>query len=119
MCSHYILGTGGLENYWRNGTIVVLLSPSKDPRPSTDTALGDPNKPPAVRIERYKLQNALLSQVPPGIVQLSKKLAGIRESADGTTLEFADGTIAGPFDLVIGADGIRSVSPAFGQRSLV
>ncbi|KAH9848937.1 FAD/NAD-P-binding domain-containing protein [Lenzites betulinus] len=70
---------------------------------------GDPNKPPAVRIERYKLQNALLSQVPPGVVQLSKKLVGIQEQADGVTLEFADGKKQGPFDLVVGADGIRSV----------
>lgn len=73
--------------------------------------LGDPNKPPAVRIERFKLQNALLSQVPPGVVQLSKKLVGIQEQADGVTLEFADGKKQGPFDLVVGADGIRSVSP--------
>ncbi|EIW53855.1 FAD/NAD-P-binding domain-containing protein [Trametes versicolor FP-101664 SS1] len=70
---------------------------------------GDPDKPPAVRIERYKLQNALLSQIPPGLVQLSKKLVDIRESADGVSLEFADGTTAGPFDLIVGADGIRSV----------
>ncbi|OJT14496.1 2-heptyl-3-hydroxy-4(1H)-quinolone synthase [Trametes pubescens] len=70
---------------------------------------GDPNKPPAVRIERYKLQNALLSQVPSGLIQLSKKLVGIRESVDGTALEFADASTNGPFDLVVGADGIRSV----------
>ncbi|KAI0761074.1 FAD/NAD-P-binding domain-containing protein [Trametes elegans] len=69
----------------------------------------DPNKPPAVRVERYKLQNALLSQLPPDLIQLTKKLVGLHENAHGVTLEFADGTRSGPFHLVIGADGIRSV----------
>ncbi|KAI0832942.1 FAD/NAD-P-binding domain-containing protein [Trametes gibbosa] len=70
---------------------------------------GDPNKPPAVRVERYKLQNALLSQVAPGIIQLSKKLVGLEEDANGITLDFVNGAKQGPFDLVVGADGIRSV----------
>ncbi|KAL1744868.1 hypothetical protein HDZ31DRAFT_63673 [Schizophyllum fasciatum] len=85
----------------RNGRTGALLSRAYHS--------GDPDKPPAVRVERYKLQNALLSQVPPGLIQLSKKLAAVQESTNGVTLEFADGTKAGPFDLVVGADGIRSV----------
>jgi salicylate hydroxylase len=63
-----------------------------------------------VRIERYKLQNALLSAVPKGLIQLGKKLVGLEEGKDGVKITFKDGTTAGPFDLVIGADGIRSVS---------
>ncbi|WWC67382.1 uncharacterized protein I206_101290 [Kwoniella pini CBS 10737] len=66
------------------------------------------NAPPRSRIERYKLQNALLGQVPKGFVQLSKELSKIEESSKGTDLTFEDGTTAGPFDLLIGADGIRS-----------
>ena len=73
-------------------------------------ALVDPNQPARVRIERYKLQNALLSAVPEGLIQLGKKLVGLEEGSDGVKITFKDGTTAGPFDLVIGADGIRSVS---------
>lgn len=65
--------------------------------------------PPSQRIERYKLQNALLKEVRPGLIQLSKRLARIEESQAGPTLFFQDGSKAGPFDLVIGADGIKSV----------
>ena len=69
----------------------------------------DPDKPPGVRIERYKLQNALLSAVPPSLIQLNKKLVEIEESEEGVYLFFSDGKREGPFDLVLGADGIRSV----------
>ncbi|WVQ82944.1 hypothetical protein IAT38_005080 [Cryptococcus sp. DSM 104549] len=69
----------------------------------------DPNSPPRSRIERYKLQQALLQQVPDDLVQLSKKLDKIEETAQGVNVTFKDGTEAGPFDLLIGADGIRSV----------
>jgi salicylate hydroxylase len=65
--------------------------------------------PPTQRIERYKLQNALLDEVPHGLIQLSKRLAKIEESSEGSTLFFQDGTSAGKFDLVVGADGIKSV----------
>ncbi|WVR03025.1 hypothetical protein IAU60_000014 [Kwoniella sp. DSM 27419] len=77
----------------------------------------DPEAPPRSRIERYKLQNALLSQVPKGLIQLSKRLAEISEDTKGATLTFQDGTVEGPFDLVIGADGIRSVGGAASDRS--
>ncbi|WVW81189.1 hypothetical protein I302_103180 [Kwoniella bestiolae CBS 10118] len=69
----------------------------------------DPEAAPRSRIERYKLQKALLGQVPTGFIQLSKKLAKIVESPKGIELNFQDGTAAGPFDLLVGADGIRSV----------
>jgi hypothetical protein len=65
--------------------------------------------PPTQRVERYKLQNALLKEVRPGLIQLSKRLARIEESFEGSTLFFQDGTSAGKFDLVVGADGIKSV----------
>lgn len=66
--------------------------------------------PPHARIERYKLQQALLKQVPVGLIQLNKRLNKIEESGNGTIVHFQDETSAGPYDLVIGADGIRSVS---------
>ncbi|KAG8165645.1 hypothetical protein KVR01_004197 [Diaporthe batatas] len=58
---------------------------------------------------RTKLQSALLAHVPPGVVRLSKKLEKITDVGDkGVELQFTDGTIE-TADLVVGADGIRSV----------
>lgn len=44
-------------------------------------------------------------------VQFGKKLSGLdySESDSGISLQFADGESTGPFDLVVGCDGIRSV----------
>ena len=77
--------------------------------PTLNDSIVDPSKPPTVRIERTKLQQALLSKLPQGLVQLSKGLSKIVETEEAIHLLFQDGTTAGPFDLVIGADGIRSV----------
>ena len=67
-------------------------------------------KHPQIRTQRTNLQSALLAHVPPGVIQLSKKLVHmVDKGSDGVELQFKDGTsvIA---DLVVGADGIRSVS---------
>lgn len=61
-----------------------------------------------VRCERTTLQKALLEQVPPGLITLKKKLIGLQKNETGTKVEFADGT-SDEVDLIIGADGIRSV----------
>lgn len=90
-----------LEGQQRNGNTGELLGE----RYQDATTPG----PPSQRIERYKLQNALLKEVRPDLIQLSKRLARIEESQIGTTLFFQDGTKAGPFNLVIGGDGIKSV----------
>lgn len=90
-----------LEGQQRNGNTGELLGE----RYQDATTPG----PPSQRIERHKLQNALLKEIRPGLIQLSKRLARIEESQIGTTLFFQDGTNAGSFDLVVGADGIRSV----------
>lgn len=63
-----------------------------------------------IRTQRTKLQSALLSKVPPSTLKLSKKLSTIvNRGNEGVELQFKDGssTVA---DLVVGADGIRSVS---------
>lgn len=68
----------------------------------------------AIRARRTRLQEALLAQVPEGIIKFSKKLIHIDDFADeGVRLTFEDGTKA-LADLVVGADGIHSV----GQRIL-
>jgi salicylate hydroxylase len=52
----------------------------------------------------------LIKQVPPEAIKLNKKLVVLEDEGDkGVRLEFEDGeTVIA--DLVIGADGIRSVS---------
>ncbi|KAK4685492.1 microfibrillar-associated protein 1, partial [Tremellales sp. Uapishka_1] len=70
----------------------------------------DPDSPPRSRIERYKLQKALLAQIPRDSIQLGKKLSQITETPEGIYLSFpGETTRSGPFDLLVGADGIRSV----------
>ncbi|TFY54460.1 hypothetical protein EVJ58_g8848, partial [Rhodofomes roseus] len=64
---------------------------------------------PQLRTQRTKLQSALLAHVPRGVIELSKKLAGmVDKGIGGVELLFSDGTVA-TADLVVGADGIRSV----------
>lgn len=64
---------------------------------------------PTIRTQRTALQAALLEHVPPGTIQLSKRLARLVDRGDhGVELYFKDGTSA-QADLVVGADGIRSV----------
>lgn len=62
-----------------------------------------------MRTQRITLQSALLSHVRPNTIQLSKKLAQMTDQgAEGVELRFKDGTVV-TADLVVGADGIRSV----------
>jgi salicylate hydroxylase len=46
--------------------------------------------------------------VSPDLIQLRKRLRKIDDSDDDTFLEFEDDSTAGPFHLVVGADGLRS-----------
>lgn len=67
-------------------------------------------KRPQIRTQRTKLQSALLAHVPPGVIELSKKLVHMVDKGEGgVELQFKDGTVV-VADLVVGADGIRSVS---------
>lgn len=64
------------------------------------------------RVRRTVLQDALKSRMPSGMIRLQKRLIGIvPQSGGGVTAVFEDGTSANA-DLIIGADGIRSVSVA-------
>lgn len=68
-------------------------------------------KRPGMRTQRTKLQSALLEHVKPGTLELSKKIVSIKKGEDvedGVKLRFKDGTVD-TADLVVGADGIRSV----------
>jgi salicylate hydroxylase len=62
-----------------------------------------------VAILRSTLQKVLLDNLPkPYQVQFDKKMTRIIQNPEGVSCEFADGSVAGPFDLVVGCDGIRS-----------
>jgi salicylate hydroxylase len=61
------------------------------------------------RVRRTRLQSALKSKVPEGIIKLNKRLSSLEDlEGDGVKLHFEDGTET-VADLVIGGDGIRSV----------
>ncbi|RFU30121.1 hypothetical protein B7463_g6227, partial [Scytalidium lignicola] len=61
------------------------------------------------RVRRTRLQSALISRVPPGIIRLNKRLVALEDlKQGGVRLTFQDGTES-TADLVVGADGIRSV----------
>lgn len=62
------------------------------------------------RYHRGHLHSALLEHVPRDIIHLNKRLvSATADPEDGVVLEFLDGTVA-TADLLLGADGLRSVS---------
>lgn len=62
------------------------------------------------RFHRGHLQQALLKHIPRDIIHLEKKLvSATANSRDGVKMQFQDGSTA-TADILIGADGIRSVS---------
>lgn len=64
----------------------------------------------AQRTRRSRLQNALYAEVPKDIVHFNKKLVTLENIEEkGVRLVFADGSQT-TADLVVGGDGIRSVS---------
>lgn len=66
---------------------------------------------PSMRTQRTKLQSALLAHIDPGTIKLGKKLSKIIDKQEqGVELQFKDGSVV-EADLVVGADGIRSVRP--------
>lgn len=81
---------------------------------SPENAEGD--KRGAIRARRTRLQSGLLAKIPEGVIQFNKKLISLEDVGTnaGVRLSFEDQTEV-VADLVIGADGIRSVgfaSPA-------
>ncbi|KAK4139500.1 monooxygenase [Dichotomopilus funicola] len=63
----------------------------------------------ARRVRRLVLQESLIARVPKGLIEFNKKLVSLEDlEDDGVRAIFADGTDT-TVDLVVGADGIRSV----------
>lgn len=73
-----------------------------------------------IRARRTALQAALLKQVGPEIIQFNKKVVALEDlgKGNGARLVFRDGTKAAA-DLVVGADGIRSVCGKFIRTRLI
>lgn len=69
----------------------------------------------AIRTQRTKLQSALVSAIRPVTIQLARKLTRMEDQGpSGIALTFKDGS-SSTADLVVGADGIRSVRAARSQ----
>ncbi|KAK5046936.1 hypothetical protein LTR84_007290 [Exophiala bonariae] len=63
----------------------------------------------SIRARRIRLQAGLLAKVPEGTIRYGKKLISAKDAGDsGVRLSFEDGTET-LADLVVGADGIRSI----------
>lgn len=75
---------------------------------STQAAALPPRLQPH-RVRRTALQSALVATVPPSIIHLKKTLKHLTNLDDVVHLKFEDGSEVDA-DLVVGADGIRSVS---------
>lgn len=72
----------------------------------------------AIRARRTRLQSALLSRVPEGLIQFDKKVVSLENlSGQGVRLVFQDQTEA-IADIVVGADGLHSVrQPSYVETS--
>lgn len=107
--SYYIASEG--RSYCNNGLITFRTRNGLSGellRQTSPSALL-PLKYRSRRVRRTRLQSALLKRVPEGIIQLNKRLVSLENlEGNGVHLFFEDKTSA-TADLVIGADGIRSV----------
>ncbi len=62
-------------------------------------------------MKRLVLQEALAAKAPEHLIEFNKKLVGLKDlGKDGVRVLFEDGSET-VVDLVVGADGIRSVCP--------
>ena len=67
-----------------------------------------------ISIMRGALQESLIETLPEETkndISFGKQMVGIRSNGDvegGSLLEFSDGSVSGPFDLIVGCDGIKS-----------
>ncbi|KIW38771.1 uncharacterized protein PV06_09716 [Exophiala oligosperma] len=98
-----VKGFSKADTRQRNGYTgeVILLQPHPEN--------GDLDPRGAIRARRTRLQSGLLEKVPDGVIKYGKKLVSAQNAgSEGVRLSFEDGTEA-LADLVIGADGIRSV----------
>ncbi|CAI7616788.1 unnamed protein product [Penicillium pancosmium] len=100
--SRGVKGGSKSNTHQRNAYTGKVLSVVEHPENSAVDQRG------AIRARRTQLQQALLAQVPEGIIKYSKKLVHLDDLPnEGVRLTFADGTEVRA-DIVVGADGIHS-----------
>lgn len=59
---------------------------------------------------RDRLMHILAEGLPAEVVCTRREVTAVEESPEGATLRFQDGSKEGPFDLVVGADGIKGAT---------
>ncbi|ANS67691.1 salicylate 1-monooxygenase [Streptomyces lincolnensis] len=105
----------GLEARLRQHAVrprAIRMTNWDDGHPLATTPLAGPCEErygaPYLTVHRADLHAALLEQLPMGTLRLGARCLALDEREDGVRLEFADG-LSYDADLVVGADGIRSV----------
>jgi 2-polyprenyl-6-methoxyphenol hydroxylase-like FAD-dependent oxidoreductase len=81
----------------------------------SDELLDDDGNAKWTAITRGALQEVLRNNLPSSVpIRFNKKLTSINEHESGGVLcGFDDGSCSGPFDMVVGCDGIRSATKEF------
>ncbi|CAN0070117.1 unnamed protein product, partial [Laminaria digitata] len=59
---------------------------------------------------RDRLMQILSEGLPSGVINARREVISVNESPSGATVRFQDGSAEGPFDLVVGADGIKGAA---------
>jgi salicylate hydroxylase len=85
-------------SHWKTNQVVTVDTHVNVPDPRHHTT----------RFHRGHLHSALLQHVPRESIHLNKKVSGAVATDEGVAIYFEDGTEAHG-DLLIGADGIKSV----------
>ncbi|KAJ5457264.1 hypothetical protein N7530_012538 [Penicillium desertorum] len=101
--SNGVKGGSKSNTHQRNAYTGKILNITQHP----ETSAADPHG--SIRARRTRLQSALLSRVPEGLIHFGKKVVSLENvSGQGVRLVFQDQTEA-IADIVVGADGIHSV----------
>ncbi|EKV11545.1 FAD-binding monooxygenase, putative [Penicillium digitatum] len=101
--SEGVKGGSKSNTHQRNAYTGKVLNVTEHPENSAADSRG------AIRARRTRLQSALLSRVPEGLIQFDKKVVSLENlTSRGVRLVFQDQTEA-IADIVVGADGLHSV----------
>lgn len=110
----YWLRTHRLRPYPIPYTNPDLASPRDYFLPTCSPPSLPPPPPPPPRklftIMRDRLMQILAEGLPSSVVRTRREVVSVEESPSGATLRFEDGSAEGPFDLVVGADGIKGAA---------